>query len=47
VHAAAIPVSGLAAWQALFEHAQLEAGQKILIPAAAGGVGSIAVQLAK
>jgi NADPH:quinone reductase-like Zn-dependent oxidoreductase len=47
VHAAAIPVSGLTAWQALFEHGQLEAGQKILIHGAAGGVRSIAVQFAK
>lgn len=47
VHAAAIPVTALTAWQALFEKAQLSAGQKILIHAAAGGVGSFAVQLAK
>jgi NADPH:quinone reductase-like Zn-dependent oxidoreductase len=47
VHAAAIPVTALTAWQALFERAQLSAGQKILIHAAAGGVGSFAVQLAK
>src|SRR5437879_5791744 len=47
VHAAAVPVAGLTAWQALFEVAQLRAGQKVLIHAAAGGVGSFAVQLAK
>src|SRR5712675_1365114 len=47
VHAAAVPVAGLTAWQALFEVAQLRAGQKVLIHAAAGGVGNLAVQLAK
>jgi len=46
-HAAAIPLTALCAWQALFEKAKLARGQKILIHAAAGGVGSIAVQLAK
>jgi NADPH:quinone reductase-like Zn-dependent oxidoreductase len=45
--AAAVPVAGLTAWQALFEVAQLRAGQKVLIHAAAGGVGSFAVQFAK
>src|SRR3984893_15078744 len=47
VHAAAVPVAGLTAWQALFEVAQLRAGQKVLIHAAAGGVGNFAVQFAK
>lgn len=47
VHAAAIPLAALTAWQALFDTAQLSAGQKILIHAAAGGVGSFAVQFAK
>src|SRR6266404_9584081 len=47
IHAAAIPVVALTAWQALFEKAGLSNGQKILIHGAAGGVGSIAVQLAK
>jgi len=47
VHAAAIPVVGLTAWQALFDKAGLSKGQKILIHGAAGGVGSFAVQLAK
>lgn len=46
-HAAAIPLAGLTAWQALFDLAELKAGQKLLITAAAGGVGSLAVQLAK
>jgi NADPH:quinone reductase-like Zn-dependent oxidoreductase len=44
--AAAVPISGLTAWQGLFEHAQLKTGQTVLIHGAAGGVGSIAVQLA-
>ena len=47
VHAAAIPVVGLTAWQALFDTAELSKGQRILIHGAAGGVGSFAVQLAK
>ncbi|NMO49915.1 NADP-dependent oxidoreductase [Actinoplanes sp. TBRC 11911] len=45
--AAALPVSGLTAWQGLFEHGRLTAGQSVLIHGAAGGVGSIAVQLAR
>jgi NADPH:quinone reductase-like Zn-dependent oxidoreductase len=45
--AAAIPISGLTAWQGLFDHARLAAGQSVLIHGAAGGVGSIAVHLAK
>jgi NADPH:quinone reductase-like Zn-dependent oxidoreductase len=45
--AAALPVASLTAWQALFDTAHLEAGQKILIHAAAGGVGGFAVQFAK
>lgn len=44
--AAVVPISGLTAWQALFEHAQLAAGQRVLIHGATGGVGSFAVQLA-
>lgn len=47
VEAAAVPTAGLAAWQALFDTAGLEKGQSVLIHAAAGGVGSFAVQLAK
>ncbi len=46
-HAAAIPLAGLTAWQSLFDAAQLNSGQTVLIHAAAGGVGSFAVQLAK
>jgi NADPH:quinone reductase-like Zn-dependent oxidoreductase len=45
--AAAVPVGALTAHQALFEAADLRAGQTVLIHAAAGGVGSMAVQLAK
>ncbi len=46
-NAAAIPVGSLTAWKAIFETANLQSGQKILIHGAAGGVGSMAVQLAK
>ena len=45
--AAAIPLVALTAWQALFQVAKLQKDQTILIHAGAGGVGSIAVQLAK
>jgi NADPH:quinone reductase-like Zn-dependent oxidoreductase len=44
--AAAVPISGLTAWQALFDHGRLTAGQTALIHGAAGAVGSMAVQLA-
>jgi NADPH:quinone reductase-like Zn-dependent oxidoreductase len=44
---AALPISGLTAWQGLFDHAQLTTGQTVLIHGAAGGVGSIAVQLGR
>jgi NADPH:quinone reductase-like Zn-dependent oxidoreductase len=44
--AAAVPLSSLTAWQALFDHANLRAGQRILIHGAAGGVGTFTVQLA-
>jgi NADPH:quinone reductase-like Zn-dependent oxidoreductase len=47
VHAAAVPLAALTAWQALFEVADLQPGQTVLIHAAAGGVGHFAVQLAK
>ena len=46
VQAAGVPLVGLTAWQALFDHARLSAGQSVLIHGAAGGVGSMAVQLA-
>jgi NADPH:quinone reductase-like Zn-dependent oxidoreductase len=45
--AAAIPLSGLTAWQALFDHAGLTSSHSVLIHGAAGGVGSLAVQLAR
>lgn len=45
--AAAIPLAALTAWQALVDTAHLEAGQRVLIHAAAGGVGHFAVQIAK
>jgi NADPH:quinone reductase-like Zn-dependent oxidoreductase len=45
--AAALPVSGLTAWQGLFTHGRLRAGQTVLVHGAAGGVGSAAVQLAR
>jgi len=45
--AAALPISGLSAWQGLFDHGRLVAGQTVLIHGAAGGVGSVAVQLAR
>jgi NADPH:quinone reductase-like Zn-dependent oxidoreductase len=47
VQAAALPLAGLTAWQALFVHGGLSAGQRVLIHGAGGGVGSIAVQLAR
>jgi NADPH:quinone reductase-like Zn-dependent oxidoreductase len=46
-HAAAIPVGALTSWLAIFTTANLQAGQRVLIHAASGGVGSMAVQLAK
>jgi NADPH:quinone reductase-like Zn-dependent oxidoreductase len=45
-HASAVPISALTAWQALIDRAQLASGQRVLIHGAAGGVGSMAVQLA-
>jgi NADPH:quinone reductase-like Zn-dependent oxidoreductase len=47
VHAAALPLVGLTAWQSLVDVAQVKAGQRVLIHAGAGGVGHIAVQIAK
>lgn len=44
--AAALPVTGLTAWQALFEHAAVQPGQRILVHGAGGAVGGYAVQLA-
>ena len=45
--AAAVPLSALTAWQALFDHGELAPGQRVLIHGGAGGVGSFAVQLAR
>jgi NADPH:quinone reductase-like Zn-dependent oxidoreductase len=45
--AAAIPVAGLAAWQAVFEHANVRPGERVLINGAGGGIGGFAVQFAK
>ena len=47
VVAAALPMPGLTAWQGLFDHGHLAAGQTVLIHGAAGGVSSVAVQLAR
>ncbi|HEY6581771.1 MAG TPA: NADP-dependent oxidoreductase, partial [Rubrobacter sp.] len=46
VDSAAVPLAGLTAWQALFDHGGLSAGQNVLIHGAGGGVGVFAVQLA-
>ncbi|WP_432719934.1 NADP-dependent oxidoreductase [Jeongeupia wiesaeckerbachi] len=47
VEAAGVPVSALTAWKALFDEAGLQAGQRVLIHAGAGGVGGFGIQLAK
>ncbi|MEV6687277.1 NADP-dependent oxidoreductase [Streptomyces sp. NPDC051578] len=47
VQAAALPLAALTAWQALVDTAGLRAGQRVLVHAAAGGVGHLAVQIAK
>ena len=47
IRAAVVPLAALTAWQALFETAQLQPGQRVLIHAGSGGVGHYAVQLAK
>jgi NADPH:quinone reductase-like Zn-dependent oxidoreductase len=46
-HAGALPVAGLTAWQVLVDTARLQAGQRVLIHGAGGGVGHLAVQVAK
>jgi NADPH:quinone reductase-like Zn-dependent oxidoreductase len=46
-HAAAIPIAGVTAWQAAFEHARITSGQRVFVNGAGGGVGGFAVQLAK
>ncbi|MFI5717410.1 NADP-dependent oxidoreductase [Nocardia sp. NPDC051750] len=47
VQAGALPLASLTAWQALVERAQIRAGQRVLIHGAAGGVGHLAVQIAR
>lgn len=47
IHAAAIPLAATTAWQGLFDHGRLKAGERVLIHGAAGGVGHFAVQFAK
>jgi NADPH:quinone reductase-like Zn-dependent oxidoreductase len=47
VEAAALPLAALTAWQILIDTADLQPGQKVLVTAAAGGVGHLAVQIAK
>ena len=44
---ASLPISGLTAWQGLFEHGRLQSGQSVLVHGAAGGVGSMVTQLAR
>jgi hypothetical protein len=46
IEAASVPVVAVTAWQGLFDHARLEAGQTVVIHGAAGSVGAFAVQLA-
>lgn len=47
VHAAALPLAGLTAWQGLVDAARVSAGDRVLVHRAAGGVGHLAVQIAK
>jgi NADPH:quinone reductase-like Zn-dependent oxidoreductase len=47
VQAAALPMGGLSAWQGLFVHGRLEAGERVIVTGASGGVGRLAVQLAR
>jgi NADPH:quinone reductase-like Zn-dependent oxidoreductase len=47
VESAAIPLAGLSAWQGLFDHGRLAAGERVLILGAGGGVGGFASQLAR
>src|SRR5213082_495611 len=44
---ASLPISGLTAWQGLFEHGRIQAGQSVLVHGAAGAVGSMVTQLAR
>jgi NADPH:quinone reductase-like Zn-dependent oxidoreductase len=47
VEAAALPMGGLSAWQALVDHGRLERGERVIVTGASGGVGHLAVQLAQ
>ena len=47
VEASAVPLSALTAWQALFDHGELQPGQRVLVHGGAGGVGTFAVQFAR
>ena len=47
IHTAAVPLGALTAWQAMFDVAKLASGQRLLVTSSSGGVGSLAVQLAK
>jgi NADPH:quinone reductase-like Zn-dependent oxidoreductase len=47
VQAAAVPMVGLTSWQALTERLQVKRGQKVFVPAGSGGIGTMAIQLAK
>jgi len=47
VEAAALPMGGLSAWQGLFVHGHLQAGERVLVTGASGGVGHLAVQLGR
>jgi NADPH:quinone reductase-like Zn-dependent oxidoreductase len=47
IEAAALPMGGLTAWQALFVHGRLAPGERVLVTGASGGVGHIALQLAR
>jgi NADPH:quinone reductase-like Zn-dependent oxidoreductase len=47
VEAAAVPMGGLSAWQALFTHGRIERGERVIVTGASGGVGHLAVQIAR
>jgi NADPH:quinone reductase-like Zn-dependent oxidoreductase len=47
VESAALPLAGLTAWQALVDHAEVQAGERVLVTGGAGGVGALTVQLAR